>query len=876
MSRPSSILTALIGVFFIGTQSAQAQEGEGKASVPSTNIEKIQVTGSHIKRINIEGPSPVQILDREDLKQSGYNSISDVLRDISASSFGAPREASGGGAEGVAATVSLRGLGPDRTLVLLNGKRISIGPADLNLLSMAAVERIEILKDGASATYGSDALGGVVNIITRKDYQGFRFEVQQSATELKGGQKGHFNFMTGHNTRKFSSLAVLSYKNNDIIYDRDRKWTYLTNKDRFSTLGNPGSFYNTTPVTQEDGTIVDEATGLMHADPECPASLLVQDANGEHCAFNWSEFSTSLPEIKQLAFLGDSTYEWSPGHKIFSRLSYVQRQVKYIYASTPDIFNIPNPGNLPDATSDPIQALYRLTDLGDRVSELTSDVFGLLLGTSGEVGASWEWTAEANIRQEDTVDRGTNGFARKDVLSELIATGVYSPFAAGDKGDVSSAAHVSEAKDHKLVYNLELKAAGEIMDLQHGPLNIAVGTVGSWEEFETTVDDVTKAGNLYGGAGTEGEGSRNIQSLYTELSANVLPNLEVQWAGRIDHYNDFGTTANPKLALRWQVRPDLLIRSSAGTGFRAPTTDNLHAGESYGYPTFIDHVSCDRQKKANGGDIDRGNTPDCFAKQYKVRSDGNKDLEEEKSTSYNIGAVYQPTKNLSFGLDLWKMQIKNSIGVSYGAITQAEFAGSDLGAHGIKIDRSTDDNGTPDDPSDDIQNVGTLKQITAPLLNLSQTDLSGLDLVGEYNFRAPYLSKTKAQFRLESSVLFEYKETPFPGSVTVDEIDMSGSPQWKSSASLALSRHAHSLYLLARTIAGQEKEVREWGRIPEHTEWDLQYKYSGEHYGAVTVGVKNLFGDTPPIDDSKDADQGNTDLYEEVGRYVYVNYSYEI
>ena len=847
--------------FFIGTQSVQAQEGEGKASVPSTNIEKIQVTGSHIKRINIEGPSPVQILDREDLKQSGYNSISDVLRDISASSFGAPRESSGSGATATA-TVSLRGLGPDRTLVLLNGKRISIGPADLNLLNMAAVERIEILKDGASATYGSDALGGVVNIITRKDYQGFRFEVQQSATELKGGEKGHLNFMTGYNTRKFSSLAVLSYKNNEIIYDRDREWTYLTDKDRFSTLGNPGSYRATAPETQEDGTVKNKETGPIYAAPDCPASLRVQNANGEHCAFNWSDFSTSLPEIKQLAFLGDSTYEWSPGHKIFSRLSYVQRQVKWSYAAPPGFFNIPNPGGL-EVNSDIVQALYRLTDLGSRDSEITSDVLGLLLGTSAEVGASWEWTAEANVRQEDTVDRGVSGYARRDVLTELITTGVYRPFDnTGHKGDVSSAAHVSETKDHKLVYNLELKAAGEIMDLQHGPLNIAVGTVGSWEEFETTVDDVTKANNLFGGSGGEGEGSRNIQSLYTELSANLLPNFEVQWAARIDHYNDFGTTANPKLALRWQVRPDLLIRSSAGTGFRAPTTNDLYAGKSYGFPTFVDHVSCDRQKKANGGDVDRKNTPNCFAKQYLVRSNGNKDLEEEKSTSYNIGAVYQPTKNLSFGLDAWTMRITNSIGLSHEAITQAELAGSDLEAHGIKIDRS-DEN-------------GSLNEMTTPLLNLSQTDLSGLDLVGEYNFRAPYLSKTKAQFRLESSVLFEYKETPFPGSVTIDEIDTSGSPQWKSSASLSLSRHAHSLYLLARTIAGQEKEVQEWGRIPEHTEWDLQYKYSGERYGAVTVGVKNLFGDTPPIDDSKDADQGNTDLYEEVGRYVYVNYSYEI
>ena len=164
-----------------GAGESRASLKDQKAPPSEESVERIQVTGSHIKRIDIEGPSPVQILDRSDLDRSGYNSVADVLRDTTANSFGSLREASGSNASNVA-HVNLRGLGSSSTLVLLNGQRLPsnavTGSVDLNLIPMAAVERIEVLKDGASALYGSDALGGVVNIITRKDFSGTEASIE--------------------------------------------------------------------------------------------------------------------------------------------------------------------------------------------------------------------------------------------------------------------------------------------------------------------------------------------------------------------------------------------------------------------------------------------------------------------------------------------------------------------------------------------------------------------------------------------------------------------------------------------------------------------------------------------------------------------------
>ena len=847
---PRGFLTALIALTLTGmVETAQAEEA----------VEKIQVTGSHIKRIQLEGPSPIQVIDNEDLKQTGYNSVSDVLRDISASSFGSPREASGDGAAGVS-SVSLRGLGSNRTLVLLNGKRIAVDSADLNLLNMAAVERIEILKDGASATYGSDAIGGVVNIITKKDYQGWRFEVQQSLTELKGGEKAHINIMGGHNTDKFSGLAVLSYRDNKTIYDRDREWTKAQDIYGYSSFGNPGTYQEAGSV-DADGDGVIDGEGTLYAGPNCPQDRVLTSGTSSYCMYDWSQYSTGLPELRQLSLLGDANYQLSSGLKAYSRLSYTRREVKWQYAATPHTFNIiaPNLPVLQIPTGTNLTVMYRLTELGPRQSEISSDALGILAGVSGELWATWDWTLEANWRQQKTKDRGVNGYGRRSLFKTLVDNGQYRPFDASNKGDLSSIAYVPETNDTETVYGIELKATGELMDLEYGPLSMAVGAIGTWESSKVVADEVSRTRDLIGDAVTEIDGSRNIASAYTELSALLLPTLETQLSGRIDHYSDFGSTVNPKLAVMWKARPDLLIRTSAGTGFRAPTIKEIYS-EANGYPTFIDHYGCKKQKESNGGVQDRTNTPSCYPRQYFSIREKSNDLKEETSTSFNIGAIYQPTNHLSFSLDFWDIRIKNAIGLDRENVTKAEAQGLPLGQ--VEINRNSVDN--------------SIQSFKSPLLNLAQANLSGLDLVSDYSFTPPLLSGFKAKFRVEGSILFNYDYTAFEGLELEDIVGDNGSPQWRHSASLNLNRKNHDFYLVAKTIAGQKKAVESLGTIPNYTEWDFQYKYSDNKYGIVTTGVKNLFGSTLPLDDTAGANQGNSTLYSDVGRYIYLNYSYEL
>jgi iron complex outermembrane receptor protein len=209
-------------------QTSTADLAAPTDSNESSKFEKIEVTGSYIKRTDIEGAQPVQTLDRDYLDKTGYNSVGDVMRDLTASSFGGARESSGSATAGTA-TVSLRGLGANRTLILLNGRRMAkdgIGAAtDLNLIPMAAVERIDVLKTGGSATYGSDAVGGVVNVITRKNFVGAEMTLRQEVTELEGGNRTTVSGVFGTSSSKGSIVGSVQYRNNEKVFDRDRTFS---------------------------------------------------------------------------------------------------------------------------------------------------------------------------------------------------------------------------------------------------------------------------------------------------------------------------------------------------------------------------------------------------------------------------------------------------------------------------------------------------------------------------------------------------------------------------------------------------------------------------------------------------------------------------
>ncbi len=844
-----SRLYVFVVLFFVPISSF----GQSSVSLPVEEIkeeqeqkeqkadaERIQVTGSHIKRIDVEGASPVQTITRKELEKTGYNSVSDVLRDTAANSFGSTREDSGSNAAGVA-HVNLRGLGSSNTLVLLNGQRLPsdavTGAVDLNLIPMAAVERIEVLKDGASAIYGSDALGGVVNIITRKDFTGSEVSFTNSTPEAVGGRKTEISLVNGINKGRLSMVNVVQYRDNETIFSRDRDWA----KGVRSTFGaNPAHRM---------------ADGKWMADADCPPENLQTTPNGTFCRFEPSKFSTELPALQQISLLSEANYELSSKVKVKARMGGTQKKAQWQFAPAPDVFTIsaaaasrsgPGGTQLPGTTpGEEAQVRFRVTELGNRETEVTSNSYNMLLGSTVELPREWELDTSASHSRVETRDEGVNGYALTDALKARIEDGSFNLFEPiGQRGSIEDTRYKPLEVMTSELSSAEAKVAGGIGTIQSRPINMAFGTTFTFQKYSDVFDTMSVQDKVFGNAGSSGGGQRDTKAVFTEFSMPVTEKLEIQMAGRYDQYSDFGSTFNPKIASLYRPNTKTLVRASAGTGFKAPLMQDLYAATSNGNPTFIDAVACNAEKAAGGS------TPSCTPQQYNVVSSGNKGLKEEKSVSLNLGAVVQPNRDLSFGTDLFHTRLNNVVGIDYGDAMAAEAAGIDLASKGVIVNRTN----------------GYIDSIEAPLQNLSAQEISGIDLSSSYRIH-------KVKLGMEHSQLFYFKEEGFPGTGAKDKLGDNGKPGWRNIASVAyIPSDRHSLTMDGNTIGSHKKSVESKGSLRPYTTVDFQYAYNNKKIGVITAGVKNIMGTLPPLDDSNPNSTLDVTLYDQIGRQFYTGY----
>ena len=820
-------------------QEPEVQETQAPAS--SGKIEKIEVTGSHIKRIDVEGPSPLLVIDNEDLLRSGYNSVSDVLRDTGVNAFGSFREHSGQIGAGTAA-VDLRGLGQVRTLILLNGQRLpadaSGGAVDLNMIPMGAVDRIEVLKDGASAIYGSDALGGVVNIITKKDFSGHELGGSASFTEQKGGERRDFSYTYGYNSAKLNIINVLFFRHNERIQSKDREWS----KFGLSSYGSPGSY-----KLQGDTA--------YKPDPKCDPSLLT--SGGTRCGYNFGDENWEMPYVMQGSLLSEISYELSSDLNVFARLGYSYKETEWVFAPafTADLTMASAPAELGADQGKVIDNIrYRFRELGNRRSRTRTNAGSALVGMKGYINDTWDWQTSLSFNKVDRKERRIGGYALKSDIQTAINNNEFNPFAAeGSRGDISHLNYVPQQNSVSENSFFDFKTTGEVGELGAGPIALAVGVQGQRELYRDAADDRTLNDEVLSIASSAGGGDRTAGSAYTEASFQFVEDLETQVAVRYDHYSDFGSTANPKIAFRYMASESLMVRASAGTGFKAPQMQKLYAAQTSGNSTFVDQVHCN----TSGG----SDATACDPKQYPIIQGGNKNLEEETSFSTNIGTVYQPVRNHSIGMDWWYYDLENLVeDTDYGAITRAEAAGANISDYGATAVR---------DP-----NTGELigAGLYAPYLNISSTETQGIDF--NYNGKFP-TAWGDFKIRFEHSHMLYFKTEPFPGTGVTDRVGLNGKPKWRNNTTFFyIPTPNHEVSLLARTIGENKKRSSSAGKHPIYTEYDVRYSWAIESVsGKLTVGLKNALGTKPPYDDTSATDYDiNFRLYDERGRSLYVGY----
>ena len=842
------------------SNAALAQETE---EAEAQTVEKIQVTGSRIKRADMEGALPVTVIDRAAIEFSGQTSVADLLRNTSFNSTGSFRPQSGSSAQGVS-QINLRGLGASRSLVLVDGRRLARSPStgatqDLNGIPAAAVERIEILTDGASAVYGSDAIGGVVNIITRKDFNGVELKIGAAQVDVEGGDREEGSIIFGTSSDEGSMLGGVSWNSRDIIFARAFDWY---------TPG--GSFYsqNFRDYNRSDAswTRIPGACdqGEFYTIPYGPA---ITDSAGENnrCGFNFASVSADEASTGNVGFFLNSRYEINDDWSIFSNMNISKSSSFGRYAPSLAFVDVDaaspnNPTNpdspyydpafnhsIYDTAADPlvgsnsVSILHRFAGLGNRDNDVDNYLSDLLVAVEGDIdGVLVEFGVRRN--KSRTYDVGRN-YVVIPIAEEYMNAGTY---LVGDldrnSADVlnSMKATISRIGD----YNQDEVFGSvqfDLFDMDGGTAVAIVG--GEWRDifYSDQYDSLSEGGVIGGSAGNSAGGTRQVKAAYVEAVFPIQDNLEVTTAARYDSYNDYGSDVSPKVSVRYNPIDELVLRASYGEGFRAPSLDILTQKESFSADSVRDPQHC----------LAVGLAETC-SDQVDAYVIANPFLESETSTQYAFGIAYEAAEWVDFSLDYFNIEIDNRIkAFSSGELVNLVNTNQSLPA-GMSVARNQ---------------FGEIERITRGFGNQGTLDTSGLDL--NLNTRFDFNEMGALRSNLSMSYTAKYDVDG------ADQLDFSAFPAYRGVLSNVYSIGDFDI-AWNMNIIGDTARLSGAEYLPVST-WitnDVNVSYNAPWGGKVTVGSNNIGGKAPILGTDPDGSREyNFSLYDGYGRIVYARYT---
>ena len=660
----------------------------------ATELDTIEVTGSRLKRAEIEGAVPVVVIDRAQIDASGDVSVADVLRDSTFASFGNFKPQSGSSAQSLA-TIDLRGIGSGRTLVLVDGRRAPTNPmsassgTDLNAIPLAAVERIEILSDGASAVYGSDAIGGVVNIILRKDFNGAELRYGIGQTEVAGGDLEDLSVVFGSASDRTRIVGGASASKRGMVFTRDQIGGGTLG---VSTYGN--NYYNWDRLNYDaDGELIvdgdgDPVLGGANAVPgfDCSGTFWVT-ATGL-CSFDFNSVAANEAKVgnKSVFVRGDhqinddwSVYFTATTTKVetFGRYAPVPGVVVVEDGSPNDINTISlGPDGLPD-TGDEIDQMcwdaatatnlcangtlptdglntyfyHRFAAAGNRDNYSDTSNSDYLIGFQGQLTDTIGVDFGARRTDYKYVELG-RGYIVGSLANEAANDGDYlmsDPYGA-DPAVLSSIQATINRESRWQTDEVYGQVNFDLFEMGGGTSNAVVGAEYREDFFVDQYDSLSEAGVVLGSAGNSAAGGRDSKAFFFEWLLPFASNFDITLAGRHDSYSDYGSDFSPKIAVRWQPLENLTFRGSYGEGFRAPGLDILTQATTFSAEPVNDPASC----------VALGEPTTCQL-QVDTFFQANPDLSSEQSKQYSVGVVYDPFEWLDMSLDYWNIEVDDTI-----------------------------------------------------------------------------------------------------------------------------------------------------------------------------------------------------------------------
>ena len=854
--------------------------------------EEVVVTGSRIQRSTLTQSTDVVTMDEATIEATGSLTTADVLRSSPLNSYGSIRERSGSSA-GSNATVDLRGLGSERTLVLVNGRRIPGSPnlgaasVNINMLPMAAVERIDVLPNSASAIYGSDAEAGVVNIILKTDYEGLTLNVRHGERSEDDGVEESASIVGGASNDKGNVTFAIEWNRRDEIKDADREYTAPWMRD-YNGDGKISIYEETDGISFYGKAVnvwdytIDNPYDQMLAATDCPSdggfvgelhmSGALWGTPNDHtvCGYAYADISFNRADLNKFNTYIDATYDLTDNIEFFSRAIFSRVESVGRYAPPAAAWpNMPadyptNPFDIDQLIADgtisenyTLYGFYRWTNVGPRTSTFIDTQYDVSGGFRGDITDDLSYEVYAQYNRYDSKETGTY-YLSYPGLDMVLEQGL-DPFSEEGAGLMRATTSQDNMSDMVTYYGQLQWNAGDWFGAGE---SIVLGGASYMEtDYVNLYDAASEAGLIGGSAGNSSAGDRDITAFFAEMIVPLPFNLELDAAVRYDDYSDFGSEVSPALGLTWQATDTLALRAHWGNGFAAPALSDLYGPVTFSAEDAIDYSACQAQGIA---------PEDCPERQYDTYISSNPDLDAETSTSYTLGVNWEFIEDWTVDVSYWNIEIEDVIAFeSTQSVMYAEAAGVTLDpSSGIWVDRT-----------------GGATTVYTTTVNDGELNVDGFDIQVRGMIDTSFGMWTPA---LVASYTNSYEQTIHYLGPVQETSGFNLQPEWRSQFVLGWNLGNHYVDMTVDYI-GEHSEA-DWididasgnaelktsdKNIESWTTLNASYKYETEKWGSFKLGATNLTNEEPVLDKDGKYSDGHYELYDGTGRVVYVEYTLE-
>jgi iron complex outermembrane receptor protein len=828
-------------------------------------MQRVQITGSSIKRLASETSLPVTTVRAADFIKQGLSTAQDVLATISMNQSSEVGSSAVGAGTGGRATADLRGLGGNKTLVLLNGRRLANHPyfadsVDLNIIPITALDRVEVLRDGASAIYGSDAVGGVINFITKRSYKGASVTVEDyEPMRTGGGAEQRLNLGGGYGDLArdgYSMFGVIDWHQQTALLSTDRGYSstgiipahglFQTSRTTF-----PANFFSANGVSGNPYF----ATGCTV--PGTPQTRTGRQANipaidgSPLCEFDFSQFIDNIPKTSQFNAMAKLNKQFGPDH--LGSIEFMHGRATTLSRVAPPPMSglgitmtstsryYPGAGITPAVeglAGEDLDISWRPIESGKRENFDSSTTDRLLASMEG-VLHGWDYNTALYHSLGKARSSFQHGYLSDQRIVDGVGAGILNPFGFQDTPEGQAYLANSQLLGEYVHARInstafDAHASHDLTQLAGGALGFALGVEARHDKATYSVNrPLASQASSSGFADAQNQaGSRSIYAVFAELNAPITKELELNFAAREDKYTDVGSSFNPKVSARYQPVKQVLMRASFNKGFRAPTLFDLFGPQSItnSSDTHDDPVLC-----PGGVAVPNANPSIVCGQQQFVRQGGNPNLQPEHSRNYSFGAVYEPLPTLTLSADYWNIKVKDLIQPLAEQTIFGDFAKyQDLFVY----------NAAGNALLYVIDNTANLGELHTDGIDLSLLYRKSDTLLGTFTLSLDGTYVNTYKYQNERGGAFVENAGRYTGANPIF--------RWRHNVLVTLVNGDWAFNLSNRYISHylDQNTANDPGfnnKVKHYSTWALSTTYTGNKQLELTAGIKNLLDQAPPF-----------------------------